>query len=101
MEQTTSVNIILNCQFKTCNGWVARVKFLCKTKTKKAHVAKSLAQQQKEDINILHAELGHPLRVITLAIGPTIRFHVAVTRKTCEDYALGKAVRGAGRKAVV
>ena len=59
--------IILNCKINTHVNWVARVKFLQETGPKRAQEAKSMVI--KEDINILHAELGHFSKVITHATG--------------------------------
>ena len=74
MVQTKSGDIVLDCQIKRCNGWVAGVKFLCETGPKRAQVAQSMAKPLEKDINILHAELGHPLEVITEANGRAMIF---------------------------
>ena len=47
MVQTTSGDIILDCQIKTDHGFIARVEFLWETKSENAHVTKSSAQEQK------------------------------------------------------
>ena len=41
-----SGDIILDCQIKTHNGWVVRVKFLQKKIFEEAHMLKSLIQQK-------------------------------------------------------
>ena len=41
--QSTGGYIVLYHQIKICKGWVARVKLLHETNSKKAHLAKSLA----------------------------------------------------------
>ena len=72
MVETMSGNIIIDCQFKTRDGWISRVKFLQEIKSKEALMAKSYAQLKMKDINILHDELGHPLDVIIQATGQAI-----------------------------
>ena len=60
-------NIILDCQIKTFNISLTGVKFPWKICPQSAQLTKSLTQPQGKDINILHAELGHPSEVITQA----------------------------------
>ena len=60
--QSTIRDIVLDCQIKTHNGWVARVKFLLEISLESPQLAKYMVQ--KKDINFLHTELGHPLEVI-------------------------------------
>ena len=56
-------------------------------------MANSSTQQQKKDINVLHAELGHPLTATTQATGSTMGFHLTGMLKPCEDCTLLKAKR--------
>ena len=65
--QTTSGDIILDWKIKNHGGWVVIVKLLWEKNSEKAHVAKSFPQQQKKGSNFLHAEVSHPLEVITRA----------------------------------
>ena len=52
-------------------------------------MAKSMVQ--KKDINVPHAELGHPSEVITPANGRAVDLHLIGTFNHCEDCTLGKA----------
>ena len=52
---------------------------------------KSLSQQKKKDVNVLHAELGHPSEDITQASGQAMGFHIIGTLKPFQDCTLGKA----------
>ena len=56
-------NIILDYLVKTIDGLITRVKFLCKRKSKRAHISKEITN----DIDDLHTELGHPSEDITWA----------------------------------
>ena len=40
---------------------------------------------QKEDFFVLHAQLGHPLEVVTDATGRAICLYLTGTFKPCED----------------
>ena len=64
MVSTTCGDIILVCQIKTHDGWVARVKFLHETNNKRVQSAMST---HEKNINNLHIELGHPSETITHA----------------------------------
>ena len=48
----------------------------------------------KKDISILHAELGHPSKVIIFTTGRVINFYHTGLLHPCEDCALGKAKKG-------
>ena len=61
---STNGKIILDCQVKTHNGWVARVEFLQETSDKRAQ---SATAPQNKNINNLHIELGHHSKSITHA----------------------------------
>ena len=58
---TPSGNIILDCQIKTHDGWVAGEDFLWNFIDERAVSATALV---KQNINNLHAELGHPSEAI-------------------------------------
>ena len=45
----------------------------------------------EKEINIWHAELGHPSEVITWATGWDMGYHITVTFRPCEDCVLGYA----------
>ena len=75
MVQCTSGIIILDCWIKTHDGWVAIVKLLQETNSKRAQ------------------EQGHPLEVITQLTGRVMGFNLTVIFKPCEDCALGKTKR--------
>ena len=81
-------NIILDCQIKTRNGWVARVKFLCKANNE---ITVSATALLKKNVNDLHVELGHPSKTITHSNAKAIGIQVTGTFKLCEDCTLGKA----------
>ena len=51
--------------------------------------------------NVLHAELGHPLEVITSATGRAMGHHLTDTFKSCEDCALGKRKKSEVHKKAV
>ena len=91
-------NIILDCQIKTHDGWVARVKFLQETNNKSAQ---SAAATCKKDINDLHVELQHPSKTITHATTEAVGIQVTSTFKPCEECTLGKAKQCAVSKKVV
>ena len=75
MVQSTSGNIILNC-CKIHDDWVAKVEFLCKTDSERAQVAQLVAKPLLKDINVLHAELGNPSKVITQDTGRAMGLHL-------------------------
>ena len=54
-------HIILDCQIKTHDGWVALVKFLHETGEERVQSATAPC---KKNINDLHIELGHPSELI-------------------------------------
>ena len=81
----------LDFWLKTCNSWVAGVKFLCETVNERAQSAKS---STKKDISKLHAELGHTSEAITHATSNAIGIHVTGTSKPCEECTLGKSKKG-------
>ena len=88
MVNTTCGNIILDCQIKTCNDWVAIVKFLCEFNNKMAQSADALPMK---NINNLHIELGHPSKTITLTTAKALGIQVTSMFKPCEDCTLGNA----------
>ena len=99
--QSTSGDIVLHYYIKTCDGWLARNEFLQEISPERAQLTKSLAPKQQKDINILHADLGHPLEVITKATGRAMRLNHASLFKSFEDCALGKSKKsGVSQKAV-
>ena len=55
MVETMSGYIILDCQIKTHNYGVAEVEFFWE-------INFELAQLKKEYADVLHAEIGHPLK---------------------------------------
>ena len=61
---------------KTCNNWVAIVKFLQENSPEKAPLTESIVQMK--DINVLHAELCQPLEVITHATGRTMGLNAQI-----------------------
>ena len=98
MVNTTCGNIILDCQIKTHNGWVAKVDFLCKTNDKSAVSAEATP---KKNINDLHIELGHYSETITCATTRAFDIQATGTFKPFEDCTLGKAKQHAVRKKAV
>ena len=60
MAQSTSGDIVLDCQIKTHDGWVAGAKFPCKIAPERAQVAQFITKTLQKDINVPHKELGHP-----------------------------------------
>ena len=88
--------VIQYCQIKTHDGWVAGVKFL--NQVERVQLARSFI---KKDINILHAELGHPSEVITCATGKAMGLHLTDMFKSCEDCTLGKEEQGCMSKKAV
>ena len=76
--QAKSGDIILHHLIKAHNDWVASIEFLQETHSKRAQIAKPSAQQQKMDLHILHADLGHPLDVITQATDWTMGLNLTV-----------------------
>ena len=87
-SNTSNDDIILDCQIKTCDGWVAGVDFLWASNDKRAVLAMTLP---KKDINDLHIELGHPSEAITWSTAKALGIEVTGMFKSCEDCALGKA----------
>ena len=87
MINTPNGNIILGCQIKTCNSWVAGVNFLSQANDERAVLAMALP---KKNINDLHIESGHPCEAITHSNAKASSILVTSTFKPCEDGALGK-----------
>ena len=85
---TLTGNIILDCQIKTCNGWVAGVDFLQDSNEERAVSATALP---KKSINNLHVELGHPSKTITHSTTKALGIRVTGMFKPCEGCVLGKA----------
>ena len=84
MVNTPIGNIVLDCQIKTHDGWVAKVDFHCKTNNERAVSATTLPTR---NVNNLHIELGHPSETITQATAKALGIHVTSTFKPCEDCA--------------
>ena len=81
-------NIILDCQIKTCDDWVAGVKFHQETLDMRAQ---SATAPHEKNINDLHVEIRHPSKSIAHATAKTFGIQVTGTFKPYEDCALGKA----------
>ena len=88
MVNTPTGDIILDCQIKTCNSWVAGVDFLRDSNNERAVSAKALP---KRNINDLQVESGHPYETITHSTAKALSIQVTGKFKPCEDCALGKA----------
>ena len=98
MVNSKDGDIILDCQIKTCDGWVARVEFLHERREERAQSATALC---KKDINDLHVELGNLSKSITHATANYIGVQVTSTFMLCKDYTLGKAKQqGVSKKAI-
>ena len=95
MVNTPTGDIILDCQIKTHNGWVAGVDFLCKTNAERVVSATALT---KRNIIDRHVELSHPSETITQATTKALDIQVNGMFKPCEDCALGKAKQRAVSK---
>ena len=80
-------DIVLDRQVKTRDSWVAGVNFLRNAINEKVVTATALI---KQDINDLHAELGHPSEAITRSTAKSFEIQVSSSFKPCEDCALGK-----------
>ena len=91
-------NIIIDCQIKTHDSWVAGVEFLQKTNDKRAQSASAPC---KININNLHVEFGHPFKTITHATTKALGVQVTGTFMPCEDCTLGKAKQQAISKKAV
>ena len=85
---STDGDIILDCQIKTHDSWVARVEFLWENSDERVQPATAHC---KKNINHLHVEVGHPSKSITHATYKAIGIQVTVTFNLCEDCTLGKA----------
>ena len=91
-------NIVLDCQIKTHDGWVAGVDFLQNVIGEKAV---SATVHMMQDINDLFAELEHSSEAITRSTAKNFNIQVTGAFKPCEDCALGKAKqRAVSKKAV-
>ena len=64
LVESPHCNIVLDCQIKTHDSWVAGVEFLQETNQERVQSATALFMKNVNDLN---AELGHPLEVITHA----------------------------------
>ena len=98
MVNTSTGDIVLDCQIKTCNGWVAEVDFLDKANNERAVSATTLP---KKNINNIHVDLGYPSENITQATTKALGIQVTGTFKPCEECALGKAKQSAVSKKAV
>ena len=91
-------NIILDCQIKTRDGWVAGVNFMQASCDEKAVSATAIP---KKNVNNLHVKLGHQLETITWSTAKATGIQVTGMFKPCEDCALGKAKQCAVSKMAV
>ena len=91
-------NIILDCQIKTHDGWVAGVNFSRNAINKKAGTATALI---KRDINDLHVELGHSSEAIMRSSAKNFGIQVTGMFRPCEDCTSGKAKQWVGSKKAV
>ena len=96
--QFSDGNIVLDCQIKTHDGWVARVELICETCYKKVQLARS---SNKKDINVLDVKLGHPSEILAHATGRAMGLHLTGMFKPCESCTLGKAKMGNVRKKTI
>ena len=85
---TPSGDIILDCQIKTHDDWVAGVNFLWDSINKRAISATALI---KQNINNLHVDVGHPSEAIMRSTTKSLRIQITGTFNPCEDCTLGKA----------
>ena len=88
LVSSMSGDIILDCQIKTHDGWVARIEFIQETQDKRAQ---SVMAPCNKNINDLHVELRHPSKTISHATAKALNIQVTGTFKPCEDFNLGKA----------
>ena len=95
MVMSTDGNIILDCQIKTYDGWVTRVKFIWEISDDRAQSATAPC---KKNINNLHVELCHPSISIIPATTKAMGIQVIGNFKQHEDCALGKAKQQAVSK---
>ena len=95
---TLGGDIVLDCQIKTHDGWVAGVDFLQNSINKRAVSATALI---KQNINDLHVELSHPSEAIMRSTTKSLRIQVTGTFKPYEDCTLGKAKQQAASKKAV
>ena len=86
--ETVIDNILVNCQIKTWDECVAKVKLLLEKKSKKAQCLRTSIKY----INGLYTELKHPSEEITQITGKAMDLQLSGTYKTCKDCAVGKAV---------
>ena len=86
--KTMDGDIILDCQIKTHDNWVAGVKFLHVISDEKGQ---SAAAHCKKNIKGLHIDLCHPSKSITLATAKAMGIQVTGTLKSCDECTLGKA----------
>ena len=73
--KTLNGGIILDCQIKARNSWVAGVKFLCKAHDEMAVFATALP---KKNVSNLYIELSHPSKTITLATTKALGIQISV-----------------------
>ena len=64
MIKSSKGTIILDCQIKTHDGWVARVKFLHETVEERVQ---AVTTPHNKNILDLHVKLSHPSKFITHA----------------------------------
>ena len=79
---TTYVDIILDGQIKTHNGFVTGVDFLHETTNERAQSATASC---KKNINDLHFELGHPSETIMCATAKALGIQITSTFQLCKD----------------
>ena len=82
MVKSSDDDIILNCQIKAHDCWVAGVTFLRAMPDKGAQSATAPC---KKNINDLHIELGLQSESITHATAKALGIKVTGTFKLCED----------------
>ena len=81
------LKVILDCQIKTHDGWVAGVKFLSETGEKRAQSTTSFCKKTIDELNI---KLSHPTKSSTHATTKDMGIKLTGTFKPCEDCTLGK-----------
>ena len=100
---TADRDIVLNHRIKTRDGWVAVVEIIHERTSKRAHALKEqpiphskqtgvLMAKSSKDVNKLHIELAHLLKVTMWAMGKDMGSQDFDTFKTCKDGAFEKGV---------
>ena len=89
--QSFNCNIILGCQIKTHDYWIARVEFFQETGHERSQLVRSSTEK---DIYVLHIDLGHPSKVITYENGREMGLHLTGIFKPHEDCTPGMTKEG-------